>query len=272
MLVRSAIRGRGTYLPSGGGAGGPLPGDIPLEWADARFDTNVAGPYAGPGAPITTTSTFTNKDWDDSPSYPDGDECIRNYAEGTAVVTLDKCRTRWREGPRVAMAPGATATFTECFLSAIGNALTDHADVIQCFGTSGTVNVTDTCLRSYSDTEAKALLGSQATGSDAFRWADGSQGTVNFTNVLVLGGGRGITIAQDTGVTDISFENVYIVSVGDGFAGSGFYKMRFDDTFGGTRTFSKWVNVRNATIVNGVIVPGSIIDQPPSTGDWVLPG
>lgn len=273
MLVRSAIRGRGLYLPSGGGGGDPPPeNSIPLAWDDSRYAANVAGPDVGVGNPITATTTFTNKDWDGSPSFADGDECIRNYAEGTSVVTLEQCRTRWREGPRVAMASGATLNFNECFLSAIGNDPTDHADAIQCYGTGGTVNLTNTCLRSYSDAEAKSLLGSQATGSDAFRWADFSSGSVNFTNVLVLGGGRGITINQDDSVTNIAFENVYIVSIGDGFAGSGFYKMRFDDTFGGARTFSKWINVCSATIVDGVIVPGAPIPQPDATGDWVYPG
>lgn len=278
MFTRSAFHGRGAVTSGGGGS--PPSHDIPLSWEDARFSSNVAGPAVNPSSPILTSpQTFTNKDWDAGPLLTggDGNAPIANWAEGTGDITFDKCRIRWREGLRQGTAATVTTYLDGCFFTGYGlenrPPNDDHADMVQADGTAGDIIVTNTCFRSYSDAEAQALTSSPyACGSDAFRWADGSSGTVVFENVLVLGGGRGITINQDVGVTHISFENVYIVSLDAGFAGSGFYKMRMNDAFGGTRVIDKWVNVCNATIVDGVIVPGTAIDPPELTGDWVLPG
>lgn len=245
-------------------SGNPPPeGVIPLSYTDARYSENTTGSYYGVGNPITSTITFNNNDWDDSPTYSDGDECIRNYAEGTSVVTLNQCRIRWREGMRVATAAGAVTEFNECFTEVIGTELTDHADGVQNFGTLGTTKAINSTFRCYSDSEAKThLSNANAVGSDAFRWADNSSGTVFMQNVLVLGGGRGITIAADTGTTNISFENVYIVEVDDGFPSAEFYALRVSNG-SGNRVINKWTNVCFATIVDGEIIPGTQIPAPP---------
>jgi len=244
---------------------------IPLSYDDARYSSNTAGPYWGIGNPILSTLTLANGDWDGAPDYIDGDECIRNYAEGSSVVTFNQCRTRWREGPRIATSAGVETIFNECFLEVIGRwpsgqSEPDHGDGIQNFGTAGTTTLNNTTLRSYSDPAAQAKL-ADGVGTDAFRWADSSSGTVNFTNVLVFGGGRGITIGAQVGTTNIAFENVYIVDESAGsFAGSGFYRMLILAS-GGTINVTKWINVCLATIVNGEIVPGTQLANPGSGTD-----
>ncbi|WP_139372872.1 hypothetical protein [Nitrobacter vulgaris] len=78
------------------------------------------------------------------------------------------------------------------------------------------------------------------------------------TNVLIHGGGRGMAIYADTGTTHISFENVFFVPSPDGWK---FFDYDIRAT-GGTLIVDKWVNVRAATIVDGVIVPGASLPSP----------
>jgi hypothetical protein len=244
------------------------PSAIPLSYTDTRYASNTAGPYYGVGNPILSTLTLENGDWDADPDYLDGDECIRNWAEGSSIVTLNQCRMRWREGPRVGIAAQAEMILNECFIEVIGRwpsgqTEPDHGDGIQNFGTAGTTTLNNTTLRSYSDPAAQAKL-VDGVGTDAFRWADNSSGTVNFTNVMVFGGGRGITIAASAGTTNIAFENVYIVDESAGsFAGSGFYRMLILAA-GGTINITKWINVCLATIVDGEIIPGTQLSNPGS--------
>jgi hypothetical protein len=74
------------------------------------------------------------------------------------------------------------------------------------------------------------------------------------------GGGRGIAIYAHTGRTiRISFENVFLVPSPDGWT---YYDYDIRGATGGTLIVDKWVNVRAATIVDGVIVPGASLPSP----------
>lgn len=271
MFAMSAFHGRGVRVVGGGGGGGEG-ANIPLSWDDARFSSNTAETtYVGFGAPVTTTTTFDNKDWDGRPSLTDGDECVRFSGSTVRTLTANQCRSFWREGFRGSGTNG-TINYNECFMSVIGDDPLDHPDGMQNFGgTNFAVNATDTCFRPYSDTEAKALRGSQATGSDGFRWADFAEGAVTFSNVLFLGGGRALTIVADSGTTTIDFENVYFVELSDGYTPSAHYFYRLGAN-GGTFTVNNWTNVCKATIVDGVIIPGEAIASPGNrsgAGDFI---
>lgn len=249
--------------------------NIPLSWDDARFASNTAGPSVNSSSPITTVpQTFTQNDWDAGPllASGDGNTPIANWAEGTGSVSFDRCRIRWREGLRQGTEATVTTYLDGCYFHGYGLESRppndDHADMVQADGTAGDIVVTNTCLHSLHDDEAIALTSNPyACGSDAFRWADNSSGLVSFTNVLIRGGGRGITIAADTGQTTISWENVYIVPEGSGFPTNTFYAIRMS-RWTGTRVIQKWVNVRFATIVDGVIVPGDQIPEPAAISEF----
>ena len=228
---------------------------IPLSLSDARFAANVAG-VAGVSF---QTGTISNTTWNDSPTYPHGDQCCSwNAVSGTA--TLFQCSVDWREGPRIANDVG-TLNVDQCFINCIGF-IGDHADGMQAFspGGVGTLNVTNTCFRSYSDTEAVATYGASAVSSEALFWADSYQGTVNFTNVLVWGGRSGVAIYADVGTTTVNFTNVYFVlGTGDSSWESFIYDIR---ATGGTLVVGTWNNVCNATIVGNTIIPGSQLPSP----------
>lgn len=275
MFAGSLIHGRGVRT-AGGGGGAPAH-DIPLEWGDARYTTNVAGPDLGPSNAMYTVpdpSTFTNMDWDEGPDMGGGPAsastpCLVNWAEGTGTISFIDSRVRWKEGLRLGAAAGVATVMNGCFLTGFGDVNgpgvedDDHGDMIQNDGGAGPITLINTCLRPYSDAEAQSIVAT-ATGSDAFRWGDNSTGAITFENVLVLGGGRGITINADSGTVTVSFENVYIVEEGGGFPNDTFYKLRFSQASGASLVITKWVNVCNATIVDGVIIPGTQISAPPA--------
>jgi hypothetical protein len=254
---------------------------IPLTWDDERFASNTPGPadaWWGNGA-VTTSKTYNNNTWDDSPNFTQGEEVITwKGTTSSHVMTLNQCRYFWREGIRVSTGNDVPESnglpvlnLNECFCSVIGRHPAgqgeDHADGVQAFGTRGIINATNTVFRSHSMAEAAAIIPADGIGSDAFRWADNFVGDINFNNVMIYGGGRGISISAGVGETKISFENVYIVDSHSGsFAGSGFYRMAIG-AYGGTITIVKWINVCLATIVNGEIIPGTQLANPGSGTD-----
>ena len=136
----------------------------------------------------------------------------------------------------------------------------DHSDGLQTFseGGSGNVNITNTCFRSYTDAEALSIYGAGFIGSDSIDWSDLFQGTISLQNVLIWGGSRGVKIDADVGTTHVSFDHVYFVPSPDGWT---FFKTQIIPT-GGTLIIDKWNEVRDATIVNGVIVPNALIPSP----------
>lgn len=226
---------------------------FPLTWNDTRFASNKAGPsYANPVAQ-GPTGTISNLDWNENPGYSSGDQCW-TWTGGT--LNMSQCRVDWREGPRIG-ADSGTFNIDQCYINCVGKS-TDHADAFQAYdpGGTGTINITNTTIRAYSDSAAAAAYGKGFIGSTAFFWADDYQGKVVFNNVLLIGGSRVVTINTDTGVTHIDFQNVYFI------ADPGQVWQFSNTADGGTLVVDNWINVCNATIVNGVVVPGAPIPHP----------
>lgn len=231
-------------------------GTIPLSKSDPRFSTNVAGPSG-----YLKTGTYTNKSWNQGPSYAAGEPVFACTGNGSDVLTINKAVIDAREGPRLANGSTAIATvnINESFINCVGKG-DDHADGIQSYSPGGLarLNITNSCLRQYTDAEARSKYGTGFIGSCGLFWADNFQGEVNFNNVLIWGGGRGVAIYADTGTTKVSFKNVFFVPGPDGWTGFDF-DIR---ATGGRLEIVSWENVRNATIKDGQIVPGNLISGP----------
>lgn len=293
MFIFSPFVGRGPKL-----AGGPpvTASVIPLSFDDDRFDTNAEeATYRTYNQDnwLEIPQTFTNKDWDSRPTMweanpnpqadPLGNECIRiNFSSGMNVV-CNKCRVFWREGWRVAGAgPDAKLTFNECYTQVIGiiHPITaeDHPDGLQADGPGDvTIEANNSVFHSVDDAKSAELLeppasgGVVACGSDAFRWADNSYGTIKFRNVIIRGNGRGCSIYADQLTTNIDWENVYFIDE-DATAtlpsGSrAYYRAAIGQRNAGVINIVNWTNVRYATIVGGEIVPGDLIPEPVITGN-----
>jgi hypothetical protein len=234
----------------------PPPPAIPLSMSDPRFASNTPGP----GDFNTNQSgTFVNCTWSENPTYTDGNQ-VWQYG-GPSNLTISQCIIDWREGPRP---NGTVGTFLtdQCFISTVGKT-GDHADGMQTFcgpAPGPTIKVTNTCFRSYDTAEAAATYGAGFIGSDAFFGDDGSSYTLIFDNVLILGGDRGVAVHADSGTTiHVNWNKVYFVPTNvNSFNG---FVIDFVKT-PGTLIIDNWTNVYNATIVNGVIIPGSSIPSP----------
>lgn len=247
--------------------GAPVPAppgtSIPMSAADSRFAGNTPASRIS----VSGSGSLTNQTWDENPGYADGVSAFE-WGSATGTYNLSLSKIDWREGIRVAGDGGATLNVDQCFINTVGFDLPadppDHADGLQGFagapGGQVNLNVTNTCFRSYSDTEAQSIYGGFSIGSAGFFWADNMRGNITLNNVLIWGGERGIDIYADTGTTTINFQNVYIASSPNGTPWSGHdYDIR---ATGGTLTVANWTNVRAATVVGGVIVPGSLLPSP----------
>jgi hypothetical protein len=206
---------------------------IPLTYNDPRFASNVAWQ----GGALPNNAVITQKSYN---STATGDSTCGNYGGGN--FTLDRVRINSRECVRV----GASGTYLikDCYLEVNGQGA-DHADCIQAYapGATGNLTVRNTCMKASNNS---------STTSGMFV-ADGFSGTFTFENVCFIGGPYGLRIHADAGTT----VNVYMTDVF--FVGTGLIV----NALGTGKLFiRKWQNVRNATIVNGVIVPGTAIAPP----------
>lgn len=226
---------------------------IPVSWNDARFAGNKPGPVFSNPVAQGPVGTLSNLDWNGNPSYASGDQV---WTWNGGDLHINKCRIDWREGPRIA-AGGGTFSVDQCFINCVGKN-SDHADAFQAYSphSSGTIKVTNSCIRAYSDSAAAAKYGSGFIGSTALFWADYYSGAVIFQNVLLIGGSRVVTVNCDAGTTHVSFDHVYFVAD----PGQVWQFSSVQD--GGTLVVDNWTNVFNATIINGVIVPGTAIPHP----------
>ena len=164
-------------------------------------------------------------------------------ANGNNVI--DTCRVRSREAYRV----GGSGTFDirRSYLEANGSG-DDHADTIQAYspGSRGTIIVRDSTIK----------LGMTAVNCGLFV-ADNWTGTIDLQNVIFTGGLYGLRCHPDTGGDNIiRLKDVFFVPP---FA---YGPMMFTDVGGHKNIFELWENVRNATIENGILVPGSVIPKP----------
>lgn len=168
---------------------------------------------------------------------------------------LNNCtriRIQAREGWRIGGSNGGGVVLNQCWTEVDGIA-DDHADGLQTYpgGGPGILTVNNSTFRAYRDADTSGV------GSVGFFVADGWYGTITLNNVLFWGGQRSFDIAADQATITLDLKDVFFV---------GPFETGTDGIdigeFGGQINITRWENVRNATIVDGVIVPGSLISQP----------
>lgn len=197
---------------------------------------------------------FTNMTTSGDVQIPDGGTLSNRSITGptpsasiTAIgaATITKCRVDSQEAVRVG--GSGLVRIEQSWLEAEGIP-GDHADVIQAYapGSTGTIHVTNSTIRAYNQDATAGLF-----------VADNWTGTVRLENVVFWGGPFGLRLHSDVG-GDL---HVYLKDVY--FVGPFLYEPYLISGQGGTSVIiHQWENVRNATIVNGELVPGAAIPAP----------
>jgi hypothetical protein len=162
---------------------------------------------------------------------------------------VDHCRIDSREGFRVS---GSGAfTISNSYIESQGMS-GDHADGLQAYspGNRGTLTIRNTTFHSHNhDATAGIFI------------ADNWTGTIDLQDVVFIGGPFGLRVHPDVGGDNqVYLRNVYFVGPFQ------YGALRFSDVGGHVNHIMLWNNVRNATIVNGVLVPGSLIAPPKPVG------
>ncbi|WP_143275431.1 hypothetical protein [Bradyrhizobium canariense] len=158
---------------------------------------------------------------------------------------VDYCRVESREGFRV----GGSGTFTisNCYIKTEGIA-GDHADGLQAYspGSRGTLTIRNTTFHGHNYDATSGIF-----------IADNWTGTIDLQDVVFIGGPFGLRVHPDVGGDNqVYLKNVYFVGPFQ------FGALLLSDAGGHVNHVKLWDNVRNATIVNGVLVPGSLIASP----------
>ena len=210
---------------------------IPLSWSDPLFSDNVnSGSVTVPNGGALSNVSITQT----------GSIASVVLAGG---ATLDDIRISSREGVRIG--GSGNITINDAYIEATGQP-GDHADSIQAYapGDSGTVTITNTEIVAHSGNATAGMF-----------VADAYTGTFTFDNVVFNGGPYGLRIANDgPGEDYVSLTNVYFVGPFD------WGPLLFQEVYAPIH-ITHWENVRYATIENGVLVPGALI-QPP----WPVEG
>jgi hypothetical protein len=210
-------------------------GTIPLSYNDARFSGNVASN----AVMIAAGRMLSNK------SITETGGIASILMPGGGIVQT--CRVDSRECVRI----GGSGSFLidNCYLEALGSG-SDHADVIQAYspGSRGTLRVSNTAIVTHNVAANVGLF-----------IADNWTGTIDLENVSFIGGGvnYGLRVHPDAGGDNIiKLKNVFFVPPFK-------YGPYLIGDYGGRKNIIQlWENVRNATIVNGALVPGSVIAKP----------
>lgn len=238
MLARSTFMGRGHFVIGGGDPPDPdpEPNTIPLSFDDPIFT----------GMTELTTGV----------SVPNGQNLTRrsiihsNPAPATIMCGGDNditlCRVMSPECVRIG---NGRYLFDGCYLESEG-AGDDHADTIQAYAGPGggvfDLTIRNSLIRAYTTAATAGLF-----------VADNCVGDVTCENVVFRGGPFGARLHADVGGNiNIRFKDVFFV----GPFGTAPYM--FLDYGGGECVIEQWDNVRNATIVDGVLVPGAVISSP----------
>jgi hypothetical protein len=158
---------------------------------------------------------------------------------------ITTCRVQSRECIRIT---DNALTVDGCYLEAKGSG-SDHADTLQAYspGARGaSVTLKNTHVRAFNQ-----------SATAGYFTADNWGGTIIHNNVIYQGGPYGLRVISDPGChIDVDLENVFFVGPFQ------YGKFAFQEYNGGTLTIRKWVNVRDATIQNGKLVPGNPINKP----------
>ena len=212
------------------------PSGIPLAWNAPQFSGNT------PSSPVTLTSgqTLSNRSFTGSAAPGQSSSIIMN--NNTSIINCnvdsDEC-VRIKDG---------NYTIQDCYLEATGIP-GDHADTIQCYNGGPArfiINITRSCVVAHNDDATAGLFA-----------ADDCTGDMFITDVVFWGGPFGMKINADVGGdTRLWLNRVYFV----GPFGTAPYT--FLDYMGGQVLVQQWDDVYNATIVGGVLIPGSPLAPP----------
>jgi hypothetical protein len=160
---------------------------------------------------------------------------------GTNRITT--CRVQSRECVRIT---GGNLTIEDSYLEAKGTS-NDHADTLQAYAphAQGSVTLKNTHVRAFNTAATAGYFSADFWG-----------GTISCENVIFNGGPFGLRVHSDTGAhIDLSMKDVF-------FVGPFGYEPFLLGEYGGSITITKWENVRHATIVDGKLVPGAVINKP----------
>src|ERR1700760_36710 len=199
---------------------------IPLSWNDPLFN----------GLTNSNSTTVQNGGTLSNYSTTDNGPIASVLLNGSA--TLNDVRINSREGIRIG--GSGNININDSYIETNGLA-GDHADGIQAYdpGGHGNVTITNTSIVSHDANTTSGMF-----------IADQYSGTFTFNNVVFEGGPYGLRIADDAGVDDyVSLNNVY-------FVGPFEYGAFLLQEVNANIHITAWNNVRYATIVNGVLVPG----------------
>lgn len=237
MLVRSSFIGRGSVAVQGGGGGDQSPpNEIPLSFYDPMF-TGMEE--------LTSMVTLSDGQNLTRKSF------IHTNASPASILSLGNneityCRVDSNECVRVT----GNLSIDHCYLEATGEG-DAHADTIQTYspGERGvTLSITNSTVRAHTVAATAGLFVADDWGGD-----------VVLENVVFHGGPFGLRLqaGTDAGASLVlSLKNVYFVGP------FGFQPYSLEEYGDGTITIEQWDNVRHATIVDGVLVPGSLITSP----------
>jgi hypothetical protein len=163
---------------------------------------------------------------------------------GLGSFNLDTVRIDSREGVRIA--GGGDININNSYIETTGLA-GDHADGIQAYapGASGDITITNSAIVSHNNANATAGV-----------WiADNYGGSLTLNNVMFEGGPYGLRVAADQQDITVALKDVYFVGP---FGGGPFLLQEVNADI----HITQWDNVRYATIVDGVLVPGALIPPP----------
>ncbi len=210
-------------------------GTIPLKYNDARFSGNAASS----AVTITAGGALSNKSITETGS-------IASIVMGDGGI-IQTCRVNSRECVRIS--GSGSFLIDNCYLEALGVG-EDHADGIQAYspGSRGVLRVSNTAIVTHSVAANVGLF-----------IADNWTGTLDLENVAFIGGGvnYGLRVHPDTGGDNIiKLKNVFFVPP------FRYAPYLFGD-YGRHKNFIQlWDNVRKATIVDGVLIPGLVFPKP----------
>ena len=234
------------------------PAPVPVtEPAPIPAPDPVAEPVASSTIPLTYTALqFSGNAVASSTTVASGgtikNKTITDTGQTASIVTrgsaaIDNVRIKSREGVRVG--GGGTVTIQNSYIE-VNGAGDDHADGLQAYspGSKGVITVRNSTFKT----------GTTAVNAGFFI-ADNWTGTIDFDNVVIWGGPYGLKIHPDVGGDNIiKFKNVFVVGP---FTWGGLWVD--ERTIGGHKNIiQQWENVREATIVDGKLVPGKLIPKP----------
>jgi hypothetical protein len=228
-------KGAGSSTSGGDSGGGGVAHDIPLSFDDGKFTgmTELVMPVV-------------LENGDDLSHYSIREQGVSYSILCKGNNELSFIRVLSRECIRIT---DNDLLIEDAYLEAEGVG-DDHADTLQAYSPGargGTVTLRRVHVRAHT-TAATA----------GFFIADNWGGSVVLQDVIIQGGPWGLRFMADGADINISLSNVYFI--GPFGAEGGPYS--FEDYNGGTHTILQWDNVREATIVDGELVPGNLLPSP----------